>query len=102
MMSNAHGQAHMRMNNRQFEALYDGRRRSYHTEVYNKLLEQQTTNALILQGEIMGAVSIASKIYPSRLCRSVQQVEDDDAFCRLIYRFTLLNDTEISIRAKTQ
>ncbi len=36
--------------------------------------------------------------------RSAQQVEDDDAFCRLIYRLRLpgQDDTEISIRAKTR
>ncbi len=38
----------------------------------------------------MGAVRVGVRqIYPSRLCESVQQVEDDDAFCRLIYRFAV-------------
>ncbi len=35
--------------------------------------------------------------------RSVQQVEDDDAFCRLIYRFTVnKDDTKYKIRTKTR
>ncbi len=39
----------------------------------------------------MGAVevSVRQDLCEGRLLRSVQQVEDDDAFCRLIYRFTV-------------
>ncbi len=52
----------------------------------------------------MGAVrvDIASRFAKS-FVRSVQQVEDDDAFCRLIYRLTELaqDDTEISIGQNT-
>ncbi len=52
----------------------------------------------------MGAVrvGIASR-RPESFVRSAQQVEDDDASCRLIYRFTVNKMIlEISIRAKTR
>ncbi len=61
------------------------------TEYIINYLEQQTNNANpTCRGEIMGAVGvgIASR-YESFCAKCVQQVEDDDAFCRLIYRFTV-------------
>ncbi len=58
-----------------------------------KLLEQQTNSAnpIPAGGEIMGAgprIGVRQRFTLS-FVRSVQQVEDDDAFCRLIYRFTV-------------
>ncbi len=38
----------------------------------------------------MGAVELVLRQdLPESFVRSVQRVEDDDAFCRLIYRFTV-------------
>ncbi len=54
--------------------------------VYNKLLEQQTNITRYLQGA-WSAVRVS--IAWVTVCAEVQQVEDDDAFCRLIYRFTV-------------
>ncbi len=52
-------------------------------------------------GEIMGCGQLILRQDLLIVCASAQQVEDDDAFCRLIYRFTVNDDTEISIRANT-
>ncbi len=81
------------MNNGQFETLYDGRPGGRTKLWYMAwLLEQQTNSANpIPAGEIMGCgrVGIASRFTRVVYCEVMQQVEDDDAFCRLIYRFTV-------------
>ena len=93
MMSNAHGRKHMHMNNGQFQTLYIGRPGgSYQVRVYNKLLEQQTNSANPIPAGVKSWVRselVLREDLPESFVRSVQQVEDDDAFCRLIYRFTI-------------
>ncbi len=81
----------MRMNNGQFETLAWTTRRVMQIQVYNKLLERKQTNSAVPAGVkswVRSEVGIASR-FAELFVRSVQQVEDDDAFCRLIYRFTV-------------
>ncbi len=74
------------------------------TGIINCWNNRRTALTRYLQGEIMVWSEYASRFLPSEsFVRSVQQVEDDDAFCRLIYRFTVNKMmAEISIRAKTR
>ncbi len=94
------------MNNGQFETLctLDGGSYKY-GYIINCWNNRRTALTDHLQGcEIMGAVKLACvKIYPSRLLRSVQQVEDDTSILRLIYRFTVNKMIlKYRIRAKTR
>lgn len=86
-------EAYAHMNNGQFETLYIGRPGgSYQVRVYNKLLEQQTNSANPIPAGVKSWVRselVLREDLPESFVRSVQQVEDDDAFCRLIYRFTI-------------
>lgn len=86
-------EAYAHMNNGQFETLYIGRPGgSYQIRVYNKLLEQQTNSANPIPAGVKSWVRselVLRQDLPESFVRSVQQVEDDDAFCRLIYRFTV-------------
>lgn len=86
-------EAYAHMNNGQFETLYIGRPGgSYQIRVYNKLLEQQTNSANPIPAGVKSWVRselVLREDLPESFVRSVQQVEDDDAFCRLIYRFTI-------------
>ncbi len=84
-MSNARA-ADAHMNNGQFKpCAIDSTRGLYQDGQVHKLLEQQTNSAnpIPAGGEISVRSERCVKIYPSRLCEVVQQVEDDDAFCRV-------------------
>ncbi len=78
---------------------------SYQIRVYNKLLgttDEQRANPIPV-GVKSWAVRVGNASDLPEFVSAAKQVEDDDAFCRLIYRFTV-NKTilEIIIRAKTR
>ncbi len=86
MMSNAHGLgAYAHMNNGQFEpcTLDDGGSVQIRY-IINCWNNRRTALTRYLQGRNhrCGPSWYCVKIYPSPRPRSVQQVEDDDAFCR--------------------
>ncbi len=100
MMSNSPaGYAHM--NNRQFETLYIGRPGGSCWYIINCGTTEQHNP--IPQGKSRRLPPCGQfGEFTKSFVRSVQQVENDDAFCRLIYQFTVNKDDteEISIRAK--
>ncbi len=72
------------MNNGQFETQYiDDPEWSYQIRVYNKLLGQQTITRYP-QGWWVRSELVLRQDLPESFVRSVQQVEDDDAFCRVL------------------